>query len=145
MLEVFAEYGSVIATSTLRLFLGAGLSLAYGHHPLELWLLTSTGSVLGVFLCLLLGNKIRSVWVRQMQKRNRTSITDAPPPPALVKKIWQRYGLWGLAGASIFLGTIPSVAIALVSGLEKRRIFLYLTGGKIAWSTLIAIIGELPF
>ncbi|MCB0633476.1 MAG: hypothetical protein KDD15_27255, partial [Lewinella sp.] len=69
----------------------------------------------------------------------------SPASPLLVMRIWQQYGLWGLALAGIWVGTIPSVAIALVSGMSKTRIFLFLTGGKIAWATLIALMGKVPF
>jgi len=130
-MEILAEYSSVILISMFRLYIGAGLSFAYGHAPLEQWLLMGSGSVAGVSLCLFLGSKIEKWWLQKIARRKKGGKAKASNHPSLIERIWQRYGLLGLAASTIFMGTIPSVAIALVSGLDRKRIFLYLSGGKI--------------
>ena len=145
MMAILAEYGSVIFTSMFRLYLGLGMSFAFQQNTLERLLLIGTGSVLGVLFCLSLGKRIEKWWLNRKARTQKSRNPTLPARKSIIERIWKQYGLFGLALFSIVMGTLPSVAIALVSGLDRQKIFLYLVLGKLSWLLLVVLIGQVPF
>lgn len=130
------EYVSVFIASALNLNYGLGLSVTYSLSRFELFLLLSTGSIFGILLALLLGARIREFWQNRFGKKQRQA-----NKPSLTLQVWQRYGLVGLAMLTIIMGPVPAVAVALIAGIKKELIFMYLSAGKFFWSVVFAFLG----
>lgn len=128
------EYLSVFVASALNLNYGLGLSMTYQLQRFELFLLMSTGSIFGITISLLMGAKIRDWWRQKFGK-------ETSEKPSLTMQVWRRYGLLGLAFFTFLIGPLPPVAIALIAGIKKELIFLYLGAGKFFWSIVFAFIG----
>ncbi len=135
MLEELMEYLTVFVASAVNMNYGVGLSITYGLSRFELFLFLSSGSVSGIILALVLGFRIRDWWRRKFGHPTKTE------KASLTVQIWRRYGLIGLAFFSFVMGPIPPVAIALLSGMERKRILLYLGFGKLIWSLVFAFVG----
>jgi len=133
--ELF-EYVSVFIASALNLNYGLGLSVTYSLSRFELFLLLSTGSICGILLALMLGARIRRFWDRRFGKRSAGA-----QKPSLTLKVWQRFGLVGLALLTIVMGPVPAVGVALIAGIKKELIFVYLSAGKFFWSVVFAFLG----
>ncbi len=130
------EYVSVFIASALNLNYGLGLSVTYSLSRFELFLLLSTGSIFGILLALLLGARIRKFWQTRFGKKQGTAHN-----PSLTLQVWQRFGLVGLAMLTIVMGPVPAVAVALIAGIKKELIFMYLSAGKFFWSVVFAFLG----
>ncbi len=143
MLGELIEYVSVFFASALNLNYGLGLSMTFGLSKFELFLLMSSGSVTGIIICLVLGAQLKMLWQKKIAG---DSMSQSEPGQEgkgnLIARIWQRYGLWGLAVSTAFIGPVPPVAISLLSGLRKDLILLYLGIGKFFWSTVFAFLGH---
>lgn len=137
MIGEIVEYLSVFIASALNLNYGLGLSVTYQLSSFELFLLLSTGSIFGVAACLVLGAQLREWW----RRRFHASHASDEQRPSFVLQIWRRYGLLGLAFLTFLIGPVPPVAIALISGMKKEMIFMYLSVGKFFWSGVFAFIG----
>ncbi len=137
-----AAYISVFLLSGFRLYLAMGLGATTGMSAEVQMALMGTGSILGLSICILTGNQLKQWWLqRRNQKIRQKSGRKAP----YALRFLHRYGLWGLAGGTLFLGTIPSVAIALIAGYSPRNTFLYLVGGKLAWILYYLFISDPVF
>ena len=134
------EYASVFLASALNLNYGLGLSVTYQLNQFELFLLMSTGSVFGITVALLLGARMREAW-RSHFHRTAGKKEGEKNKASLASEVWRRYGLIGLAFLSFAIGPFPPVAIALVAGIKKELIFLYLGAGKFFWSVVFAYLG----
>jgi membrane protein YqaA with SNARE-associated domain len=137
MFQAWLEKISVFVASALNLNYGLGLSVTYDLSRLELFLLLSTGSVSGVFICLLIGGSIQRWWKQRYDRSDASEARSAP----LALRIWRRYGLWGLAFSAFLMGPIPPVAVSLLSGMRRQNILLYLGAGKFFWSAVFAYFG----
>ena len=133
--ELF-EYVSVFVASALNLNYGLGLSVTYSLSRFELFLLLSTGSIFGILLTLLLGARIREFWNARLSRKE-----GQVQRPSLTLQVWQRYGLVGLALLTVVMGPIPAVAVALIAGIKRELIFVYLSAGKFFWSVVFAFLG----
>jgi hypothetical protein len=131
------EYVSVFIASALNLNYGLGLSVTYSLSRFELFLLLSTGSIFGILLALLLGARIRKFW----QSSRFGKKQEPSHKPSLTLQVWQRFGLVGLAMLTIVMGPVPAVAVALIAGIKKELIFMYLSAGKFFWSVVFAFLG----
>lgn len=138
MLGDLIEYLSVFVASACNLNYGLGLSVTYDLTSFELFLLLSTGSIFGIGICLLLGAKFREWWRHRTNKR---ATDHSERQPGFLVQIWQRYGLLGLAFFTFLIGPLPPVTLALLSGMKKESIFLYLGAGKFLWSLVFAFLG----
>lgn len=125
-----SAYISIFLVSGFRLFLAMGIGVAAGINTEIQLVLMGSGSVLTVGICIFLGEHLKRRWLRwrgkkSEHKNNRKS--------TLILRLTNAYGLWGLAAGTLLLGTIPSVAVALIAGYSSRNTFLFLAGGKLAW------------
>lgn len=125
-----SAYISIFLISGFRLFLAMGLGAAAGINTDIQLVLMGSGSVLAVGICILLGEQVKRRWLRW---RDGKSEHKSNRKATLTLRLANAYGLWGLAAGTLLLGTIPSVAVALIAGYSSRNTFLFLAGGKLAW------------
>ncbi|MEL7118415.1 MAG: hypothetical protein AAFO07_03210 [Bacteroidota bacterium] len=141
MWEQIFENVSVVVLSAFNLYYGFTLSITYGHNPFQQFILLSLGSVLGVAGSLLIGTKLIEFWKNRI-KRKKENNPDKKSKPNFITRIWQKYGILGVAFCTGFIGTIPTVVVALFSGVRRLSILWYLAGAKILWSIFFAYLGH---
>ena len=137
---LLGEYLAVFLWSGFKFMVGVGLSLALG---LGLWprlLLTLAGGVAGVWVFNYFGAALRR------QIRRWRGLPEAPPAPsAFQQRIWQRYGLWGVALLTPPLFSPPiGAAIVLAFGTPPGRAARAMTLAMLLWALVFAFAGELP-
>ncbi len=141
MLDQIFESVSVFILSAFNLYYGFVLSTTYQHSWLEQFILMSGGSWFGILACLFLGARLISLWNNKIARRSGKHKEGEQKTPFLMR-IWKKYGIWGLAFCTGFIGTIPTVTISLISGINRNYILWYLGGAKIIWSIIFALIGQ---
>ncbi len=141
MFEQLFESASVFVLSAFNLYYGFVLSTTYQQSWFEQFLLMSGGSWFGILACLLLGARLIAIWNSKIVRKSNKGKEQSNNPPFLMR-IWKKYGIWGLAFCTGFIGTIPTVTLSLISGINRNYILWYLGGAKIVWSIIFAIVGQ---
>ncbi len=141
MLQQLFESASVFVLSAFNLYYGFVLSTTYQQGWVEQFLLMSGGSWFGILACLFLGARLIAIWNNKIAKKPKKDKNGVVKTPFLMR-IWKKYGIWGLAFCTGFIGTIPTVTISLISGLNRNLILWYLGGAKIIWAIIFALIGQ---
>ena len=141
MCEQLFEHVSVVVLSAFNLYYGFTLSITYDHSPFQQFILLSLGSVLGVAGSLLIGTQLIELWKNKVRKKKERD-PNKESKPNFITRIWQKYGILGVAFCTGFIGTIPTVVVALFSGVQRLSILWYLAGAKILWSIFFAFLGH---
>lgn len=141
MFQQIFESISVIILSAFNLYYGFCLSITYDQNHIEQFLFMSVGSLIGILACILLGAQLLAFWKRKISKKQEKAPEKAQKPSFLMR-IWQKYGIWGLAFCTGFIGTIPTVIVSLLTGTDKYSIFWYLGGAKVLWAIFYTFVGQ---
>jgi len=141
MIQQLFESASVFVLSAFNLYYGFMLSTTYRQGGVEQFLLMSGGSWFGILACLFLGARLIALWNNKIARKSSKNKEEKNKEPFLTR-VWKRYGIWGLAFCTGFIGTIPTVTISLISGIDRNLILWYLGGAKIVWSIIFAWVGQ---
>lgn len=131
-----AFYLSVFLVSGVKFMVGVAMSLAKGLSFWEQFVCTTGGGIAGSVFFTYLGDAIR---------RGISRLRGRPPKPLAPRwvRLWERYGLWGVALLtppilSPPIGTAIALAFRTPRGLLVRR----LTIAMLIWGFLFAAFGE---
>ncbi|MCS7163362.1 MAG: hypothetical protein NZ958_08600 [Bacteroidia bacterium] len=129
-------YLPVFLMSGLKFMVGVGMSLLMHLTFWEQFLLTAGGGIVGVGFFTYLGDKVRAWW------RGRRPAAS-PAASAKWRRLWERYGLWGIAFLTPPLLSPPvGTALALAFGSPRNQIFLRMSLAMIAWGLFFALLGQ---
>ncbi|MGB0524800.1 MAG: hypothetical protein ACPGJS_17640 [Flammeovirgaceae bacterium] len=138
MLEVLSKYLLVTAWSMFKFIFGPISGVSFGLHPVETYLCTVTGMMLTATLLsseftrapilrLLAFMTRRKKKKRVFSKRART-----------VVKIWNKFGMKGVAFLTPLLLTPPFGTLVAVSfGARRRKILLYMLISASFWAAIL--------
>jgi hypothetical protein len=117
-------------------FIGAiPAGVALGLPPAVTALTAWASYTAGVIIVALAGAPLRA-W---LIKRLRLSLE--PDPSKLFWRIWERYGLVGLAAlAPVTVGSQAAAAIGLTLGVPPARLIAFMAAGAAVWSAVIALL-----
>lgn len=125
------------ATPWLEAVVVIPAGLLFGLDPF--WVVTSAlvGNAITIFLFAYLGSAIRD-WI-QSKRKDKTS--SKPDRFAKAQKLFDRYGIFGLATlAPVVVGTQFAAAIAVAAGVKPFRAALLITAATAAWAIGIAAL-----
>ncbi len=142
MLQILFESASVFIFSAFNLYYGFALSITYDQNALEQILFMVGGSLFGIVGSIFFGKTLQMIWQTKIQSRRKGITAQKKDKPNFITKVWQKYGLWGLAFCTGFIGTIPVVMAALLSGIHRNKIVLYLGTARVAWTLFYVFIGQ---
>jgi uncharacterized membrane protein len=127
--------GAVMLAGVLDFWLAVPTGLALGLHPAAACLAAFTGSVLEVLAVMLPGEWIgRWLAKRQAGKPKSEKMERA-------RRIWDRYGLAGLAFFSIIFPGAPIAAmLALALCTPRWRVLLWFTVSLAVWSVAVTAL-----
>jgi Ca2+/H+ antiporter, TMEM165/GDT1 family len=123
------------ATPWLEAVVVIPAGLLFGLDPF--WVVTAglVGNAITIFLFAYLGSAIRE-WIRSRRKDKTSS---KPDRFAKAQKLFDRYGIYGLAALSpVLVGTQFAAAIAVAAGVKPLRAALLITAATAAWAIAIA-------
>jgi len=136
----WGEYVLVVLWSGFKFMVGVALSLGLGMTWSERLLTTLVGGVAGVLLFCYFGAALR----RQIRRWRK--LPDAPAQPsAFQQRVWQRYGLWGVALLTPPLFSPPiGAAIVLAFGTPPAQAARAMAMAMLLWAVVFTALGELP-
>jgi uncharacterized membrane protein YjjB (DUF3815 family) len=127
----WGNYFWVFLLSLLKYLFGVVLAyVGYGFNMGEVFLTVYVGSMLGVVLLTYFGEQI-SKWLRRHFKRRGTMKYSRR---RFVIRVWNRYGVWGIAFLAPIISPPASVGIAISFRTPPKKIILSMAVALAAWS-----------
>lgn len=140
----FWLYLTVLLSSAPKFMVGVAFAWAGGLNFLEMFICTSVGGMLGITVFTFFGEGIRAWW-QQRQKRRKGTHDEpyvAKPPSAFAQRIWDRFGLPGVALLTPpFLSPPIGTAIALAFGTPRVLILGWMYSSMILWALVFSAFG----
>lgn len=135
MLQEILKAIPIYLSSMLKFIFGPAGGYAVGLHPVTTILTTVAGTMTVVFLFTFFGTRIKTSILHKIRKPK----TDSKRMEKL-NKVWQRYGLVGVALLTpIVLTPIGGTLLALSSGSSREKIVFYMFVSASFWSVLISM------
>jgi uncharacterized membrane protein len=162
MIEALLKILTVVGLGAVHMFAAVPAGLAMGLPAVVVCAASAAGSILVLLVVVLLGEQAREFLLRRFGPTPGTPADreaqkgDKPPDGERspegggrqyrwAMKIWERYGVIGLALiAPLFPGAPVAAALTLALGVPARRVFLWLSIGIILWTagvTLATVLG----
>lgn len=136
-----AVFGLSAAKFMMGVALGASLRLPFASQ----FLATGAGGVAGVLLTAYAGDAIRAFVRRRFPRKVQPRAeNDAQPVVSLAERVWDRWGLVGLAlVGTVTLGPIIAVVTALSLGAPRARVVAFMSAAVVGWSLLFGAVSSL--
>ena len=136
MTELLAKYFSVFSLSMFKFVFGPVTGASLGLNVIETWLLTSAGMMATVLVITYAGSSLRARIVARFGKKQTISARKRR-----MVRMWNRYGIAGVAFLTPLLLSPPGGAIVAVSfGEKKHKIILYMLLSAIFWGLFLSIV-----
>ena len=135
-MNLWLAIGTVFAFGVVQFWLAIPAGFAFGLNPAATCITTMAGSITGVLIALIPGERI-GAWLARRKK-------DKPGPksPGRAMRIWKKYGLVGLAFFSpIFPGAPVGALVALSLGSPKLKTLAWFSLSVIVWSVGVTLVG----
>jgi len=135
----------VFALSAVIFWAGIPAGFAIGLSPFLSALVTGSGAFASVLLVVFAGVGLR-IWITKLRQGKTSAVLAIDPPlspkpepkPNFFRKIWNRYGLIGLAlTAPLLSGTLAGAALAVALGSKRGPILIWFAVGIILWAAVI--------
>ena len=131
---MIAQIISVFAVAFLSLWGAFPAGVALGVAPAVIAVTAGVSYAAGVALVLILGQPVRD-W---LMRRGGSKLSA--DPNSTVRKVWDRYGLIGLALlAPITTGSQIGAVVALALNAPPRRVFVAMALGACLWCLVLAL------
>lgn len=135
-MSIWIAIGTVAVFGAVEFWLAVPTGFAFRLHPAVTCAATITGGVIGVLVVTLPGELIGAWLARRRAGKPRPKSWDR------AGRIWDRYGIIGLAFVSPVLPGAPLGAlIALVLGASKWRVVLWFSTSLVVWSVGVTLVG----
>lgn len=135
------------ATPWLEVFLVVPLGIAWGLNPIAVGVVGFLGNWIPILLIAAFFEQLKN-WMRRRRALKKgvslDEIDEAEVVPetkaSRARKIWDRYGIPGLALiAPSLVGTDIAAVLALTFGSSKRWVVLWMTISLALWTILLSV------
>lgn len=127
--------GAVMLAGVLDFWLAVPTGLALGLHPVAACLAAFFGGVLEILAVMLPGEWIGRWLAKRQAGKPRSEKRER------ARRIWDRYGLIGLAFFSIIFPGAPIAAMmALALGTPRLRVLFWFSASLAVWSVAVTVL-----
>jgi membrane protein DedA with SNARE-associated domain len=138
MWEIIIRYISVFLMGLLGIWKAVPLGFVLNIHPLGIFLMTSSGAIIAVFILYFFGGKIRNYILKKRerggkrQKENRAT------------RLFEKYGAAGLGFLGcLLMGPNMTIILGLVIVKSQKKFLFWTVAGIIVWTLLLTLIALL--
>lgn len=136
------SYLTVTALCAVKYMIGVASGLATDFSFTELFLCYFIGGSLGMVLYTLFGNRIMNWWKKRKSQNTEIS-QDLPPKNDWKIKVWNRFGLVGIAILTPPILSQPvGTAISLGFGTPAYKVIIFMCASIFVWSLIFAYAGN---
>lgn len=138
--ELFIAF-ALAATPWIELLIVIPLGLAWGLPPVPLAIVVVAGNISSLLPVVWLHER----WRRWRESRAKQHEGDVSGRWARARRIWNRYGMPGLAMlAPLVTGVHLAAVIALLAGARRKPVLLWLIASIVIWTigmTVVTLLG----
>jgi uncharacterized membrane protein len=129
---------TVIGLATFEIYAAIPAGFAFKISPIEIFLYSMLGGLIGVFVAAYLGDIIKK-W---LNKFRGTTIPKNTKEPGFVLKIWNKYGVIGLGLlGTMSVGAPISIGIGVGFNVPTNKMVFWCSIGVILRCALFTAIG----
>jgi uncharacterized membrane protein len=129
---------TVIGLATFEIYAAIPAGFAFKINPIEIFLYSMLGGLIGVFVAAYLGDIIKK-W---LNKFRGTTIPKNTKEPGFVLKIWKKYGVIGLGLlGTMSVGAPISIGIGVGFNVPTNKMVLWCSIGVILRCAIFTAIG----
>jgi hypothetical protein len=137
MTAAIIKYLSVFGTSMLKFIFGPIIGAALGLTVFETWISTVMGMMATVLIITYAGTELRKRIFRQYFSKKR----KFTPYNRRMVKIWNRYGIVGVAFLTpIILSPPVGSILAVAFGEKKKKIITAMLISACVWGLLLSLV-----
>ncbi|MCC6805588.1 MAG: small multi-drug export protein [Anaerolineae bacterium] len=126
---------SIFGVAFLSLWASIPAGLALGVHVIAVVVTAAVSYACGVGLIVLVGQPLRERILRRFGGKSAGS------PDSTIMRVWNRYGLIGLALlAPVTTGAQIGAIIGMSLNAPPRRLFVWMSLGGLAWAVIFAAL-----
>jgi hypothetical protein len=146
MIEYAATFFGIYLLCLFKFIAGPVLGAAAGYSVIEIELVTISGMMTSVIGVTYLGDWIKNTWTIKIRKNTKKFTRRT----RYIIKIWQKFGVYGIAALTpIFLTPIGGTILLSSFGIAKKRIITTMLVSGAIWAFIFAIsikqILRIPF
>ena len=146
MIEYLATFFGIYLLCLFKFIAGPLLGTAAGYSVLEIELVTISGMMTSVIGFTYLGDWIKNTWTIKIRK-NPKKFTKRTRN---IIKIWQKFGVYGIAALTpIVLTPIGGTILLSSFGIDKQKIITTMLVSGLIWAFIVAVsikqILSIPF
>jgi membrane protein YqaA with SNARE-associated domain len=128
---------TVMALASFEIYAAIPAGFAFHLSPLTIFLSSVTGSLLGLLITALLGDRVRQFFSKKKDSK------ESKPQKGLIYKIWHKYGVIGLGVlGTLTVGAPASVAVGIGLNGSVRRLMIWCSIGIISRCLLFTAIAH---
>lgn len=132
MIEHILGYLSVYLTSTVKFVLAPFVGMGYQLSVVESAIFTILGMMTTVIVVSIAGEPLRKWVSKRRQKRGRKLFTKRN---RLIVKVWNNYGMFGVAFLTpILLSPVAGAIIAVSFGGSRMRMYKWMFVSAVFWA-----------
>ena len=128
---------TVAGLATFEIYAAIPAGLAFGLSPWIIFLASLTGGIVGVYVTIFLGDKIKAFFAKYKKPK------EEKPKTGLIYRIWNKYGVIGLG----FLGTITvgapiSIAVGYSFNVSVVKLITWCCIGVVTRCAIFTTVGH---
>ncbi len=135
----FLEYSAVALVGSVKFVIGIFMALTAQYSLPEVLLTATLGAFIGVWVFTFFGTQIRN-WIDRTfsQASKKKQIKEQPR----LMKIWNRFGMTGIAFLAPIISPPVSVGLAVSFREKPYKIILYMGISLLIWSIVFTIFRD---
>lgn len=136
MIEYLATFLGIYLLCLFKFIAGPVLGAAVGFSILEIELVTVSGMMTSVIAFTYLGDWVKNTWTIKIRKNPRRFTKRTRN----IIKIWQKFGVYGIAALTpIVLTPIGGTLILSSFGIDKYKIIFAMLVSGVVWAFIFAL------
>ncbi|APW99240.1 small multi-drug export protein [Halobiforma lacisalsi AJ5] len=129
------------AIPVIEILVVVPIAIGLGLDPVVTGVVAFAGNVLSVYALIVFYRRV-AAWLR----RRRGDRSEPSDRYARARRLWDRYGLPGLAvGGPVLAGVHVAALVALLSGSRSRLVAAWMTAGIFAWTIVLVAVSVYGF
>ncbi len=126
---------SVFGIAFFSLWASIPAGMALGLNPAAIVITAAASYMCGVGLVVVVGQPVRDWILRRLGDRAKLR------PNSTIGKVWERYGLWGLALlAPVTTGAPIGAIIGMSLNAPPRRLFVLMSLAGVLWAVIFSAL-----
>lgn len=112
---------TVAVMSSFEIYVAIATGMAFGLSPFTICIATIVGGILGVFITVFLGEKIRTLILKYTKPKTAEELNGKKNK--FLETLWEKYGVVGVGFVgTFFVGAPGSIGVGMGLGIQAKSL-----------------------